>query len=934
GEVYLADDTELERPVAIKLLPADVASKGQRMQRFVQEAKVASALNHPNIVTVHEIGEAPGGARFIATEYVRGETLRQRAARERLPLGEAFDVAVQIASALAAAHEARVVHRDIKPENVMLRPDGLVKVLDFGLAKLTERRREEATDGEAPTRALVNTAPGVVMGTFAYMSPEQARGQETDERTDIWSFGVVLYEMLTGVSPFAGETQSDTVAAVLRSEPAPLAAFAPDAPAELQRIVRKCLQKSRDERYQTVKDLRLDLKTLKRELELAGALEHGVTHAPPQPAFTAGASRSGVGADTGMGDGAHGASASGAGGVGMSADANTSATARAPVASPTHGQQARETAGTSEASGGIKRRKGGAAVVAAVALVAVAALGVGVYLFAGRRAPAARFAKLRFTRLTTTGRVKEAAVSPDGRYVVYVNDEGGRQGLWLKQIATAQNVQIVTPSDALLAAPVFTPDGNYVCYLQSTDGGVTHTLYRVAVLGGDARKLVFDVDNRVAFSPDGKRVAFIRNSTTESNVMIADADGTNERRLATHTTGEPFFHLAWSPDGKVIACTFSRGTGNNALASISVDGGAEQPLGAQRWQRIANPAWLPDGSAVVMTAADTRSEQSQVWMINYPSGEARQLTNDLSGYRGGSVTADGRSLVVLHTDLQANLWIAPTAKPDDARRVTNGAGRNDGASGLSWTPDGRVVFTSNAGGAGEVWTTDQAGGDQKQLTASAGVNSYPTATADGRYVVFLSQRAGAPALYRMDADGGNPTQLAAGEISFQSASSPDGKWIVYTTRLADSDRANLWKISVEGGAPARLTEENSSLPAISPDGKLIAYRAVTDEPYAPSPRTLKVVPSDGGAATKLCDLPLLPYRVLQWTPDGRFVAFLDRRGGFSNVWVAPAQGGQPRQLTHFTSDGVFYFAFSRDGKWIALSRGEETSDAVLVSEDR
>src|SRR5919199_351814 len=246
GEVYLADDTELERPVAIKLLPADVASKGQRMQRFVQEAKVASALNHQNILTVYEIGEAEG-ARFIATEYVRGETLRHRMARERLTLGEAFDIAVQVASALAAAHEAGVAHRDIKPENIMLRPDGLVKVLDFGLAKLTERRREETTDTEAPTRALVNTAPGVVMGTFAYMSPEQARGQETDERTDIWSFGVVLYEMLTGVSPFAGETQSDTVAAVLKSEPQPLAAFAPDAPAELQRIVRKCLQKSRDE---------------------------------------------------------------------------------------------------------------------------------------------------------------------------------------------------------------------------------------------------------------------------------------------------------------------------------------------------------------------------------------------------------------------------------------------------------------------------------------------------------------------------------------------------------------------------------------------------------------------------------------------------------------------------------------------------------------
>jgi Tol biopolymer transport system component len=914
GEVYLAEDMELGRPVALKILPAEVAADGQRMQRFIQEAKSASALSDPHIITVYEIGEADG-ARFISTEYVRGETLRARMARERLTLHESFEIGVQLASALAAAHEAGIAHRDIKPENIMLRPDGLVKVLDFGLAKLTERGQSgSTTDTEAPTRALVHTAPGVVMGTFAYMSPEQARGKETDTRTDIWSFGVVLYEMMSGHSPFAGETPNDSVAAILKTELPPLSLYAPDAPAELQRIVRKSLQKNRDERYQTIKDLLLDLKTLKRELEIAEGIAYASgLHATSPHASMTGAPNSIAGASVNAGS------------------AISNATARASVAAATLDAQTRETHGTSEAQGATKRRRLVVPVVV-VALI-IAALGFGIYFFAGRHKTGPRFAKLRFARLTTTGRVKEATISPDGKYVVYVNDEGGKQSLWLKQIATAQNVQIVTPSDALLAAPIFSPDGNYVCYLQSVDGGVTHTLYQVAVLGGASRKLIYDVDNRVAFSPDGKRIAFIRNTTSESTLMLANADGTSEQRLAAHKQSESFFYLAWSPDAKVIACAVSRGTNNKALVAFASDGGAEKAIGAQRWQSISSPAWLPDGSALVLTAAD-KSDQSQVWIVSYPTGEARQVTNDLNGYHGGSLTADGGALVVLHSDLQANIWIAPNGKPDDARRVTSGTGKADGAAGLAWTPDNRLIYTLSAGGGADIWTMDSSGGNQKQLTSAAVANSYPTVTPDGRYIVFLSQRAGALALWRMDADGDNARQLVAGEISFQSSASPDGKWIVYTARAADSDRANLWKIAIDGGAPMRLTDLNASLPGVSPDGKQIAFRFVTDDPASASPRSLEVISFDGGQPTKVSELPSMPYRVLQWTPDGRAIAYLDKRGGVSNIWIVPTTGGQPRQLTHFTSDGVFYFAWSRDGKSLALSRGEQTTDAVLVSEDK
>src|SRR6266852_486484 len=256
GEVYLAFDLTLDRKVALKVLPEDVASNRQRMQRFVQEAKAASALNHPNILTIHEIGTEPG-AHFIATEFIVGETLRRYVIRSPLTMVEAIDIAMQVASALSSAHAAGIIHRDVKPENIMLRRDGIVKVLDFGLAKLTERWRADEVDNDAATKAMVQTEPGVVMGTTAYMSPEQARALETDTRTDIWSLGVVLYEMIAGRAPFKSETASDTSAAILKTDPPALSQQVPHIPAELERSAKKALQKDREERYQNVKDLLL-----------------------------------------------------------------------------------------------------------------------------------------------------------------------------------------------------------------------------------------------------------------------------------------------------------------------------------------------------------------------------------------------------------------------------------------------------------------------------------------------------------------------------------------------------------------------------------------------------------------------------------------------------------------------------------------------------
>jgi len=279
GRVYLAEDTGLGRRVALKLLPEHFTHDKNQVQRFRQEARAASALNHPNILTVHEVGQVDG-TEFIVTEYVEGETLRARLARAPLGVREALDVAAQVAGALVAAHAAGIVHRDVKPENVMLRTDGYVKVLDFGLAKLTEHLAGFGpVESESPTKSIIRTNPGVVMGTVIYMSPEQARGLQVDARTDIFSLGGLMYEMVAGRLPFEGSNSNEILASILNDkEPLPLARFARDVPAELERIVAKALRKRRDERYQTIKDLWLDLKALKQELEFEAKLERS---APP-----------------------------------------------------------------------------------------------------------------------------------------------------------------------------------------------------------------------------------------------------------------------------------------------------------------------------------------------------------------------------------------------------------------------------------------------------------------------------------------------------------------------------------------------------------------------------------------------------------------------------------------------------------------------------
>ncbi|HEV2664102.1 MAG TPA: protein kinase, partial [Blastocatellia bacterium] len=833
------------------------------------------------------------------------QTLRDRLNGARLAPAAALDIAAQIAAALAAAHEAGIVHRDIKPENVMLRRDGIVKVLDFGLAKLTERR-PDAIDKEGPTIAKVNTDPGMVMGTANYMSPEQARGLEVDARSDIFSLGVALYEMLAGRAPFEGVNALDMIGAILNREPAPLSSHTPEsgeaAPAELQRIVMKALRKDRDERYQVVKDMLLDLKSLKQELEFEAKLKGVQAFATPPSGGSAWTRE-------------------------IPPDGGTTDAQKAQAA--TNQVAARTTSSAEYIVTQIKQHRTGALVTLCVALAVIAGAGYGIYKMAGQKPPAARFEKLKFTRLTTTGKVRSPVISPDGNYVAYVNLEGGKLSLWLRQVASSQSSQILPPSDEIIRDLAFSPDSNFIYYRGYELNSASSTLYRVSVLGGAPRKLSLgDVASPVSFSPDGKRMVLARTGSNQSEMelVVANAEGANEQRLVLRQAHESFLERpVWAPDGKVIAC-IARKDRDIFLVTIAADTGKETALKHQPLESIHLMGWLPDGSSLVVTAAD-KTGVSQVWTIAYPTGEARQVTNDLNGYQAGSLTADGRAMVAQRSDFQSHIWMAPGGKADEARQITPGTSNKDGNMGLAWAPDGRLIYTSGDGAG--LWVMDASGGNQKELTSSG---THPTASPDGRFVVFRSMQPSA-GLWRIDADGGNLRQLATGTRDSAPSYSSDGKWIVYEA-TNEGQEMRLWKIGIEGGSPARLTDFRATRPSVSPDGKQIACIYSYEGPGTPL-ANFGLIPFDGGPATKIADRPPSAHmsgQPIRWTPDGRSIAYLDLRDGVTNIWSVPVRGGQPRQLTRSTTNRIYAFAWSRDGKWLAMSRGGTTADAVLISE--
>jgi serine/threonine protein kinase len=916
GEVYLAQDTQLRRPVALKFLPAAFTQDEDRLRRFEQEAYAASALNHPNILTIYEIGQIDS-ARFIAMEYVDGEMLRQHISRSSSPqqeganpvgtgmkLGQALDLAIQIASALAASQSAGIAHRDIKPENIMLRRDGYVKVLDFGLAKLSER--PATSDTEAPTRALINTSPGAVMGTANYMSPEQARGEIVDAPSDIWSLGVVLYEMIAGRVPFEGPTPSHVIVSILEKDPPPLSLYLTGVPEALEWIVTKALTKDREDRYQTAREMLTDLRRLKQRLDVGAELERSVT---PDRRY---------------------------GGAAITSDSTQPASHAISTAPSEHTPTTQVNAPTVSSAEylatSIGRNKLRWGIVAGALIAAIVG---GVFLWARLRTTdtAPTFRKIRFSQVTNTGNARVATISPDGKYVVHVVSDGTQSSLWVRQTATSSNVQIVQPAEARYLGSTFSQDGNYVYYVVYGKRSPLGIVYQIPVLGGEPRKIIEDVDTPITFSPDGKRFAFIRHypKAGETALFIANSDGTGAQKIASRHRPKRFIAgtstgPSWSPRDDFVVCPVAGPEGGvdlHTVVGIDLKTAAEREITHQRWPFVQQVVWMPHNHGLVLSAQEQLQGPNQLWYVAHSGGEVERITNDLNNYNGVSVSADGNTIATVQSQTSSSVWLVPTASAETPVKVTSGT--NEGGGGVALMPDGRVLYTVNGVGTADLFVVNADGSNPRQLTSNAALNGLPSVSANGRFIVFVSNRTGAPHIWRMDSDGSNPRQITNGIAEINPLISPDGQWIVYQ----DINDLRLWKIPVDGGQATRLTDKLASQAAISPDGKLIACR-YRDEDL--SPFKLGLISFVTGETVKTIDIPFFRNNNLEWTGDGRAVLYVDNSGGVSNLWSQPIDGGPAKQFTQFKSDQIFTFDLSWDGKQMVLGRGTVSDNVVLIAD--
>jgi serine/threonine protein kinase len=916
GEVYLAEDTRLKRSVAIKLLPANFSQNKDRLRRFEQEAQAASALNHPNIAHIYEIGEADG-VNFIAMEYVDGVTLNEKIHQEKTPLGKLLKYLTQVADGLTKAHAAGIVHRDLKPDNIMISRDGYAKILDFGLAKLIEPQNPQTINADESNEAATAmmpqplSVPGMIMGTVNYMSPEQAQGKkEIDQRSDIFSFGCVLYEAATGRQPFVGDSIVDTLHKIIHTPAPPIRDFNANAPNDLQRIVRRCLAKDSEERYQTIKDVAIELKELRREMTNDAELHQSVSSQNVSNA-----------SDT---------------------HAPTLLTSSAEQTVETkESSAARSTSSAEYLTGEIKRHKKLVGVVALALLLAMGGIGFGLYKFWGKadKPPQA----IKVERLTTNGKSVNVAISPDGKYVVYTVDEGGGHSLWVRQVTASSNIQIIPPAeDVYYWGLTFTPDSNYINFAKvQFEKNVDWVLYQMPVLGGTQKKLITHAQGGVSYSPDGKQFAFVREeypSAEESSLLIANSDGTGERILASRKAPERFPSRerspAWSPDGKTIACIVetATGVGRADVVEVNVADGTSKTVVTKEWEEINQIAWLPDKSGLLVLGVEKGSVNysGQIWRFSYPEGEARRITTDFNNYASMSLTADSGALVTVQSNRISNIWVAANGDAGRAVQIKSGGNNLEGIEGIAWTPDGRVVYDSLASGAIDIWIMNADGTGQKQLTVvDAGANFRAKVTPDGRYIVFVSIRNDQANIWRMNLDGSNRQQLTNGNSVWDPAVTPDSRWVIYTAQR--SGMPYLWKVSIDGGDAVQLTDKYTNSPEVSPDGKWIvcSYRKDVNSTWR-----YAIIPYEGGEPIKVFDL-LGKKGNFRWSPDGRSLYYLrDTSGGVTNVWSFPLDNKPPKQLTDFKTEQIYNFAWSPDGKQLVLARGTTTSDVLLIKDFR